>query len=106
MGPVLLIGWPARGTARPAFHPVGGNPGGATMPDRRHSRRSARLSRIGVMHLVDSLDIGGAETVAVNLVNCLPREQYVAHLCTTRKDGPLEKLVRADVLRLGLQRKY
>jgi glycosyltransferase involved in cell wall biosynthesis len=66
-------------------------------------RRTA--PRIGVLHLVDMLDAGGMERVAVNLVNALPRERYEAHLCTTRRDGPLAGLIAADVGRLRLQRR-
>jgi glycosyltransferase involved in cell wall biosynthesis len=57
------------------------------------------------MHLVDTLDLGGAERVAVNLVNALPRELYRASLCTTRRDGPLAELVAPDVGRLSLNRR-
>ncbi len=63
------------------------------------------MSRINVMHVMDTLDAGGAERVAVNLVNTLPREQYNTHLCTTRRDGPLADLVREDVGRLRLARR-
>jgi glycosyltransferase involved in cell wall biosynthesis len=60
---------------------------------------------VRVLHMIDSLDMGGAERVAVNLVNHLPRERFEAHLCTTRRDGPLAPLVRPDVTwcRLGRQ---
>jgi len=63
------------------------------------------MSRIGVMHLTDSLDVGGAERVAVNIVNCLPRERYLPYICTTRRDGPLAHLVACDVGWLRLKRK-
>jgi glycosyltransferase involved in cell wall biosynthesis len=61
--------------------------------------------RLGVLHLVDCLDVGGAETVAVNLVNALPREHYRVYLGTTRRDGPLAAKVRPDVGRLRLARR-
>jgi glycosyltransferase involved in cell wall biosynthesis len=64
------------------------------------------MSRIGVMHVTDALDPGGLERVAVNLVNLLPRDRYVLHLCTTRRDGPLDALVAPDVCRLRLQRQH
>jgi glycosyltransferase involved in cell wall biosynthesis len=63
------------------------------------------VSGIGVMHIIDTLDAGGAERVAVNLANLVPRERYRAYLCTTRRDGPLSELVAEDVGRLRLQRK-
>lgn len=59
---------------------------------------------IGVMHLVDSLAIGGAERVAVNLANLLSRQQYTTYLCTTRSEGPLAQLVSSHVKRLRLNR--
>ncbi|MDQ3257828.1 MAG: glycosyltransferase, partial [Acidobacteriota bacterium] len=55
--------------------------------------------------MTDTLDAGGAERVAVDLVNVLPREQYITHLCTTRRDGLLADLVAEDVGRLRLARK-
>jgi glycosyltransferase involved in cell wall biosynthesis len=58
----------------------------------------------GVLHLVDTLDAGGAERVAVNLVNHLSRERCRAFLGTTRREGPLASEVRADVGRLALNR--
>lgn len=33
------------------------------------------MSRINVMHLIDTLDAGGAERVAVNIANLLPRRK-------------------------------
>ncbi len=57
------------------------------------------------MHLIDTLELGGAERVAVNLVNHLPREIYRLHLCTTRREGPLTKEVSPDVGRLALNRR-
>ncbi|MFN2513877.1 MAG: glycosyltransferase [Pyrinomonadaceae bacterium] len=57
------------------------------------------------MHLTDTLDAGGRERVAVDLVNVLQRERYQTHLCTTRREGPLADLVAEDVGRLRLTRK-
>ncbi len=58
------------------------------------------------MHVIDSLDAGGAEHVAVNLANALPRDRFQVSLCTTRKDGALQTLVAPDVERLRLKRKH
>jgi glycosyltransferase involved in cell wall biosynthesis len=60
--------------------------------------------RLPVMHVIDTLSAAGAERVAVNIVNHLPRDRYVPYLCTTRSDGPLDALVAPDVIRLRLQR--
>ena len=64
-----------------------------------------RKPPVAVLHLVDMLDAGGMERVAVNLVNALPRDRFVLHLCTTRRDGPLASLVAGDVGRVCLQRR-
>ncbi|HEX3127359.1 MAG TPA: glycosyltransferase [Thermoanaerobaculia bacterium] len=58
----------------------------------------------GILHLVDTLDPGGAEQVAVNLVNHLSRERFRPFLATTRREGPLAAGVRSDVGRLALNR--
>lgn len=60
--------------------------------------------RMPVMHVIDTLAAAGAERVAVNIVNHLPRDRYVPYLCTTRSDGPLGTLVAPDVIRLRLRR--
>ncbi len=60
---------------------------------------------VGVLQVVDTLEPGGAESVAVNLANHLPRDRYRAHLCTTRRDGPLARQVAPDVRRLALNRR-
>lgn len=59
----------------------------------------------GILHITDTLDLGGYERVAVNLVNELPPERYAAHLCTTRRDGPLAGQIAPHVLRLSLARR-
>lgn len=60
--------------------------------------------RLRVLHVTDSLHAGGAERVAVNLVNQLPRERFQTSLCTTRADGPLAAEVDPRVTRLALAR--
>ena len=63
------------------------------------------MSEIGVMHVLDTLALGGAEQAATNIVNELPRDSYRPYLCTTRSEGPLRDSVAADVGRLTLNRK-
>jgi glycosyltransferase involved in cell wall biosynthesis len=58
------------------------------------------------MHITDTLIIGGAERVAVNLANLLPRDQYRAYLCSTRRGGPLAQLLRPDVTYIRLCRRH
>ena len=60
------------------------------------------MSPIGVMHLIDTLEVGGAEQMAMSLANLLPRDQFEPHLCTTRHEGPLAAAVGPDVGRLRL----
>lgn len=57
------------------------------------------------MQVVDSLEMGGAEKVAVNLANLLPRDRYQSYLCVTRRSGPLTARVEDHVTPLFLQRK-
>lgn len=59
----------------------------------------------GIIQIIDTLEIGGAERVAVNLANHLPRSQYDSHLCSTRRDGILVEQLASDVQHLSLQRK-
>ncbi len=58
------------------------------------------------MHMTDTLDAGGLERVAVNLVNALPRERFSLSLCTTRRGGPLAGLIAPDVAQLELGRRH
>lgn len=64
------------------------------------------MTHINVLHLTDTLDAGGAERMAVNLVNLLPRGRYRPHLCTTRREGVLANAIAADVKRLKLSRTW
>jgi len=61
--------------------------------------------KTGVLHLVDSLEIGGAERMAVNLANGLSRAQFLPHLCATRLGGPLQNELAPDVQYLSLNRR-
>lgn len=60
--------------------------------------------RSGILHLVDTLDPGGTERVAVSLVNHLSRDRFRPFLATTRREGPLAAEVLPDVGRLSLNR--
>lgn len=70
------------------------------------SRNDRALRPVAVMHMTDTLEIGGAEHMAVNLVNHIPRSRIIPHLCTTRRAGPLVDRLAPDVGRLGLDRQY
>jgi glycosyltransferase involved in cell wall biosynthesis len=71
---------------------------------RSHHQNIPSGRRIGVMQVVDTLDIGGAEKIAVQLANLLPPDRFVSYLCTTRRDGPLEVQVAPHVVRVRLNR--
>ena len=60
--------------------------------------------RPGVLHLVDTLEPGGTERVAVNLLNHLSRERFRPFLGTTRREGALAAQVLPGVGRLSLNR--
>jgi glycosyltransferase involved in cell wall biosynthesis len=59
-----------------------------------------------VVQVTDTLDAGGAERVAVNLVNRLDRDRYQPLLCTTRHEGILAAETDPAVERLCLHRRH
>jgi glycosyltransferase involved in cell wall biosynthesis len=63
------------------------------------------VSGIPVLHAVGTLDLGGAERVAVGLANAWARAGQASHLCSTRREGPLAKEVDGAVGRLRLDRR-
>jgi glycosyltransferase involved in cell wall biosynthesis len=50
-----------------------------------------------VLQLIDSLNPGGAERVAVNIANALSSVGVYSYLCATRKEGELKKELDAKV---------
>tara|TARA_R110002051_G_scaffold84713_3_gene150024 strand:+ start:272 stop:1345 length:1074 start_codon:yes stop_codon:yes gene_type:complete len=59
-----------------------------------------------VLQLIDSLEVGGAERMAVNYANALLNEIEVSALCTTRAEGDLKNLVQPDIPYLFLNKKH
>lgn len=59
----------------------------------------------GVLHVIDALDPGGSERVAVNLLNAAPRDRCVPYVCMTRREGALAGELNPDVGRLCLGRR-
>jgi len=57
-----------------------------------------------VLQLIDSLDTGGAERVAVNLANGLSQRINGSFLCATRKEGLLKESLSRDVKYLFLNK--
>lgn len=64
------------------------------------------MDKIRVMQLIDTLDMGGAERVAVNIANALPPDRYESFLCTTRREGPLKELIGDHVGFINLNRRW
>jgi glycosyltransferase involved in cell wall biosynthesis len=50
-----------------------------------------------VLQIIDSLEAGGAERMAVNIANVLAKEGHDSHLCVTRKEGLLQKAIVPEV---------
>jgi glycosyltransferase involved in cell wall biosynthesis len=61
---------------------------------------------IRVLQVIDSLEIGGAEKMAVQLANSLSRTIACSALCCTRKAGPLKNEIEKEVKYIELNRKY
>jgi glycosyltransferase involved in cell wall biosynthesis len=57
------------------------------------------------MQVVDSLQVGGLECVAVNLANRLSERGIRSSLCETRMDGPLAERLSSAVGHLSLHRR-
>lgn len=60
---------------------------------------------IRVVQLIDSLEAGGAERMAVNYANLLHRKLGFSALITTRSEGQLKKQLENDIVYLFLNKK-
>jgi glycosyltransferase involved in cell wall biosynthesis len=58
-----------------------------------------------VLQLIDSLEAGGAERMAVSLANALIDKAERSYLCTTRIEGPLKESLHHDVGYIFLSKK-
>lgn len=58
-----------------------------------------------VLQLIDSLEAGGAERVAVNIANALVNKVQLSCLCATRKEGLLKHSIKTEVSYLFLNKK-
>lgn len=59
----------------------------------------------GVLQMIDSLNVGGAEVMSVNIANNLNSNKFASHLCATRLEGPLRKQIDKNVGYIYLKRK-
>lgn len=57
-----------------------------------------------ILQLIDSLEIGGAERMAVNYANALTSRIEASFLCVTRKEGPLVEVISNQVNYFFLKR--
>ncbi|MEX0769030.1 MAG: glycosyltransferase family 4 protein [Microthrixaceae bacterium] len=60
--------------------------------------------KLKVMMVTDSLQVGGAEQVAVDIANSLDRDTHQVYFCATRTDGLLRSSLREDVQVMVLER--
>ena len=63
------------------------------------------MKKLGVIQIIDSLNAGGAEVLAVNIANGLSEHEINSHLCTTRKEGVLKENILKEVGYIFLNRK-
>ena len=63
------------------------------------------MSKLAVLHLIDTLDAGGAEHVAVMLANNLPRDHYRSYICASRQTGSLQSRIQSHVTFFSMRRR-
>jgi glycosyltransferase involved in cell wall biosynthesis len=59
-----------------------------------------------IIQIIDSLDIGGAEKMAVSFANSLSSRMEFSGLVVTRKEGSLKKTIKKDVNYFFLRKKH
>lgn len=60
----------------------------------------------GIVQLIDSLQAGGAERMAVNIANALAKKGIASHLVCTRAEGVLKSQLQEEVRYLFLKKHY
>ncbi len=55
------------------------------------------MTKLRILFLLPSLEMGGAERVICHLLTALPRSQFELHLAVMNGSGPLRKTIPADV---------
>ena len=61
--------------------------------------------REGVIQIIDSLNTGGAEVLAVNIANSLSKKNVNSYICATRQEGKLLTSIDANTGYLFLNRR-
>ena len=59
-----------------------------------------------IVQIIDSLEVGGAERMAVNYANVLSKEISFSGLVVTRKEGSLKNEIDANVSYLYLNKRH
>lgn len=62
-------------------------------------------NKLNVLQIIDSLEVGGAEVMAVNIANGLSDRKKKSHICVTRKEGLLKRKIDNSVEYLYLNKK-
>lgn len=68
-------------------------------------RKVNSMNKINVIHILQSLEIGGMENGVVNLLNGLSRESFTPLLCCLEKEGPLRVRLSNDIKLFNLNQK-
>ncbi|MBL4604348.1 MAG: glycosyltransferase [Flavobacteriaceae bacterium] len=55
------------------------------------------MNKLKVLQIIDTLNVGGAEMLAVNISNALANKGIESHICTTRKEGELKDKINNNV---------
>lgn len=63
------------------------------------------MNKLNVLQIINSLDTGGAEVLAVNIANLLSDRGLNSHICATRKEGKLLVNIKNEVGYLFLEKK-
>jgi glycosyltransferase involved in cell wall biosynthesis len=63
------------------------------------------MTKLKVLQIIDSLNVGGTEVLAVNIANSLTEYRIVSHLCCTREEGELKEKLDRKVGYLYLNKK-
>lgn len=63
------------------------------------------MNKLNVIQIIDSLNVGGAEVLAINIANGLSEQNINSHLCTTRAEGILKENLSSEVGYVFLNRK-
>lgn len=63
------------------------------------------MTNVRVLQIIDSLNTGGAEVLAVNIANLLSKKGVESHLCTTRLEGDLLNNIHRNVGYIYLNKK-